>query len=279
MNNVNFDIDDEPMVFSKPLSDYLLSQPKAGNLIALYYFYYYTAKWQKTNQPKATTEYVAQGLGWTADSVRKFKSRLIDLKLITNIVQKSEDGKIIGHFIKLNFIWTKEKVERILNVVSDGKTTLPKSLRVVFPETNALSSNNKCTDFFSTNIPKNKDEKYLPFAKQLAIIVKTTKKINISPKMITSWATEIRKLSEVDGVDIPRIKKVLSWYETNVGGSYVPVVESGVTLRKKFIKLEDAIKRAEQPIRTQKPPKFYDGIAYNYDPNDGFYKNRAGERY
>lgn len=278
MSHYDYDVNEEPIVFSKHVSDYLLSQPKAGNLIALYFFYYYTAKWQKTNQPKATTEYVAKGLGWSDDFVRKYKNCLIDLKLIKNVVQKDEEGKIIGHFIKVNFIWSKEKVDRINSNLEEKTATLRKNLRVDSSEANSLSSNNKSNNFFPLSISKNKDTKYLPLAEQLSTIIKTTKKLNISNKTITSWATEIRKLSEVDGAEIKRIKKVLTWYESNVGGDYVPVVESGLSFRKKFMKLEDAIKRSEEPIRSiNRPPKIYDGMHYNYDPTDGFYKNAAGD--
>ena len=277
MGTINFDVDDEPIVLSKHLMDILLSQPKAGNLIALYCFYYYTAKWQKTNQPKATTEYVANGLDWSTDFVRKYKNCLIDLKLIKNVVRKDEEGKIIGHFIKLNFIWSKEKVDRINNEIDSSASTLRKNLRVVYSEPNALSSNNKSPDLFANPIPKNKEEKYLPFALQLSTIIKTTKKLNIPSKTISTWATEIRKLCEIDGADTKRIKKVLSWYEDNVGGDFIPVIESGTSFRKKFMKLEDAIRRSEQPIRNNRPPKIYDGIQYKFDPADGLYKNRAGD--
>ena len=60
---------------------------------------------------------------------------------------------------------------------------------------------------------------------------------------LTSWANEIRKLVEIDGVSIQRVETALDWYEENIGGQYIPVIESGSSLRNKFIKLEDAMRR------------------------------------
>ncbi len=57
--SISYDENTEPMVFMKAFSDALLSHPHYDKLIALYYFMYYTAKWQKTNQPKVTSSYIA----------------------------------------------------------------------------------------------------------------------------------------------------------------------------------------------------------------------------
>ena len=106
-NTTYFKIDtqQEPIVLSKHLMDILLSNKNSSDCIALYCFYYYTAKWQKTNQPKATTEYTAKGLNWGIGKVRMIKNILRELHLIEDIVIR-KDNVIIGHFIKVNFIWT-----------------------------------------------------------------------------------------------------------------------------------------------------------------------------
>ncbi len=83
----------------------------------------------------------------------------------------------------------------------------------------------------------------LPIAEKLAAIIKTTKNINTSHSRLLSWANEIRKLNEVEGVPIERIQTALAWYEENVGGQYIPVIESGASLRSKFINLEAAMQR------------------------------------
>ena len=51
-----------------------------------------------------------------------------------------------------------------------------------------------------------------------------------------------------------RVNVVLGWYRKNVGGEYVPVVQSGKSFREKFVKLEAAMER------------------------DGGYKRRGGTR-
>lgn len=84
----------------------------------------------------------------------------------------------------------------------------------------------------------------LPLAERLAGIIRQEKNINITSQKIHSWANEIRKLIKTDGVSQPRIEAALEWYSKNIGGQYVPVIESGASLRQKFVKLEDAMKRS-----------------------------------
>jgi len=100
-----YNVEDEPIVLSKCLLDTLLKQPNHSDLIALYTFYYYTAKWQKTNQPKATTKYTAQGMGWSVERTIRNKKRLIEIGLVEDVVLKNVEGKVTGHFVKINFIW------------------------------------------------------------------------------------------------------------------------------------------------------------------------------
>lgn len=100
-----YNVEDEPIVLSKCLLDILLKQPNHSDLIALYTFYYYTAKWQKTNQPKAATKYTAQGMGWSVERTIRNKKRLIEIGLVEDIVSKDAGGKVTGHFIKINFVW------------------------------------------------------------------------------------------------------------------------------------------------------------------------------
>jgi hypothetical protein len=39
------------------------------------------------------------------------------------------------------------------------------------------------------------------------------------------------------------VQKALDWYEIYKGGEYIPVIESGSSLRDKFVKLENAMER------------------------------------
>ena len=147
-----YDRNEEPVVISKHTLDVLLKQDKPGDLIALYTFYYYTAKWQRTNQAKCTTGYVAKGLGWTEERVRARKKVLIGLNLIQNVVAKNDNNQIAGHYVRIKFIWTKEKakeaMERLEMGVEEAESHPPvfpgggDSLGVAIPGTNALRAVN-----------------------------------------------------------------------------------------------------------------------------------------
>lgn len=101
---------EEPIIISIPLFELLKGQRNFGDLYVLYSFYYYTAKWQKTNQPKAVTAFTAKGLGWGIDKVVARKKELKKLGLIRDIRKVDKSGKILGYYIHVNFIWTKETI-------------------------------------------------------------------------------------------------------------------------------------------------------------------------
>ena len=275
-----YDSQQEPIVLSKYLLDQFLKEDKPGDLIALYCFYYYTAKWQRTNKPKCTTIYTANGLHWAEERVRTIKKELIRLQLIEDICCRNSENRIIAWYIKVNFIWSSDKNHPKVFPQGGNSDFHPK----VFPEGgnfhsvenhegNALSSNNiNVLNINNINADKNiyfsagekllhssqknkskissnksKNEIYLPVARYLAKIIKTNKNITTPTNRIQQWADEIRKLSEISSVDIQRIKESLKWYKKNIGGQYIPVIESGKSLRDKFIKLEAAMERQNKP--------------------------------
>lgn len=103
-----YEISQEPLITSKVTFDIFLEQENPADLIALYHFYYYTAKWQRSTSCKATTAYVAAGLHWSEPKVRKTKKILIDLGFIEDKTLRDPKSKaIIGHYIKVHFVWTK----------------------------------------------------------------------------------------------------------------------------------------------------------------------------
>lgn len=97
-----------------------------------------------------------------------------------------------------------------------------------------------------------RNKKYLPLAKYLSEIIRQTKNIEHTPHQLKQWTNELRRLSEDNAVTVPRIKKALQWYKVNVGGEYIPVIESGVSFRNKFPKIEAAMQRQSRPYT---PPK------------------------
>lgn len=153
------DIADSLIIFNKITFDRFLKSETPADSIALYTFYYYTAKWQGTNQPKCTTAYVANGLKWSESRVRKAKKELLDIGLVEDITSKDESGKIIGHFVKVNYLSlsTLKETHTIENPQCGIHDTVEKL------ETNALKEYIKCLKteiemLKNNNIEKNKKE-------------------------------------------------------------------------------------------------------------------------
>lgn len=148
---VDFDINEEPVVISKATIDLLLQQEKyASDAIALYVFYYYTAKWQRTNCPRCTAGYVGKALSWGMDKIQRTKKILLEAGLIEDITSRNDSNKIIGHYIKVNFIWKKGTLQQDSQVPDLPGTG--KSQALENKVTNALSTNSK-NIFCNKNIP------------------------------------------------------------------------------------------------------------------------------
>ena len=115
MNKNMILLDEELIILSKQTIDKFLKYDNASDLIALYTFYYYTAKWQKTNRPKATAEYCQKGLHWGAKRFDRTKKILKqELGLIEDIIIKNKNNsRITGWYIKINYIWKKSTVKKL----------------------------------------------------------------------------------------------------------------------------------------------------------------------
>ena len=59
------------------------------------------------------------------------------------------------------------------------------------------------------------------------------------------WEKNISSMIRLDKIDPERIIKSLDWYSRHIGEDYIPVIQSGKSLREKYNKLEWAIKRDE----------------------------------
>lgn len=142
-------IENELIIITKQTFDAFLRSDFPADLIALYNFYYYTAKWQETNQPKCTTGYTAEGLKWSEAKVRRAKKELMRLGLVEDVQQKV-NGKVTGCFIKLNYILKQETVHHTNDFPQGGNESnhpydFPQGgvvHRVENLQTNALSSDN-----------------------------------------------------------------------------------------------------------------------------------------
>lgn len=82
-------------------------------------------------------------------------------------------------------------------------------------------------------------------AERLADIVKGVKNVQINRNKITAWAKSFEQLNRIEGVAIERVDDALGWYADNIGGEYIPVIESGASFREKFTKLENAMNRTQ----------------------------------
>jgi hypothetical protein len=137
------DIADELIIIPKIIIDEFLKFKNPSELIALYSFYYYTAKWQKTNQPKCTTIYASNGLHWNKDKIIKVKNQLKAIGLVNDFKQIDQNThKVKGWYIKINYILKKTTVEESLKNHPPLFPEGGNSQRVEIEDTNALSSYN-----------------------------------------------------------------------------------------------------------------------------------------
>lgn len=133
--------DDDQISVTKTTLDRIKKVGKAApNVVALYMFYAYTAKWQKTSSIHCTTSFAAEGLMWSEPKVRKYKKILLSLGLIQEVIKRAKERphKITGWYIKVFYIsqgtvYPNEKLPR-------NKATLSP----LDPQT--LSTNSKTLD-------------------------------------------------------------------------------------------------------------------------------------
>lgn len=143
------DIADNLLILNKATIDTLFDLDNCSDCIALYVFYYKTAKWQKTNIIKANDEYIKKSLKWGTKKILTTKQALKEAGLI-DIVQRRKDGKIEGWYIKISYIVKQKKIEDIKITVEDIDLSNNSQNQQVdkatsgFQETNALKEYIKC---------------------------------------------------------------------------------------------------------------------------------------
>lgn len=122
---IKYDVADEPIILSKAVMDKLLTASRPAEAIALYCFYYYTAKWQRTNAPIASIQYSSKGLGWGHGKVRSIKNVLRELDLIEDVqVKNPKTHAIISHHVQL-YIAQSHPTGKPPSGKSDIKNILP----------------------------------------------------------------------------------------------------------------------------------------------------------
>jgi hypothetical protein len=121
---------------------------------------------------------------------------------------------------------------------------------------------------------KERNKDYTPYAEYLSKIIRTNKNITHTPQQLTMWSNEFRRLAENNKISHQRIQDALDWYAQNIGGEYIPVIESGNAFRHKFLKIESAISRCKKPKKED--IMFSDGIKYIKHADGHWYHARTG---
>ena len=149
MNDIKLnDIADDLLILNKITIDRLFQLENCADCIALYVFYYKTAKWQKTNTVKANDQYVKKSLKWGISKIQKTKQTLKEHGLI-DIVQRRKDGKIEGWFIKVSYLVNERKADEIKINVQESNNTQNEQVENCTSgneETNALKEKIKCLE-------------------------------------------------------------------------------------------------------------------------------------
>lgn len=82
----------------------LLKESKPADMIGLYMAYAEIAVWQNNTTIRATNEFMINRLHWGEAKLTHLKQRLINIGLIENVVRKGEDGKVKGHYVRVNYM-------------------------------------------------------------------------------------------------------------------------------------------------------------------------------
>ena len=155
------DIADDLLILNKITIDRLFQLENCADCIALYVFYYKTAKWQKTNTVKANDQYVKKSLKWGISKIQKTKQTLKEHGLI-DIVQRRKGGKIDGWFIKVSYLVNERKADEIKIKVQNINNTQNQQVENCTSgdeETNALKEKIKCLEKEIEMLKDNKKER------------------------------------------------------------------------------------------------------------------------
>ena len=287
-------LDKEPFTIPMAAIHMLLRQEHSADLIALYTFYYYTARWQKTDQIKASNSFVKNALRWGNTKLTKTKKSLLDLQMIIPIVKKDFTNNVNGHYVKINLKgpfyhqnsqkpqcgkWEYKCFKN--NNINAYPGVDPSESTHGDTEFNFIYNNNS-GDLPSIKRPSKQKRamEYKPEARRLSAIIRKLKNIKHPYWQINSWALNICQLVEDNGITLERINSALSWYEKHAGDPYVPLIESGDSFKRKFAQLESAMTRISYTSKRDiKPTKIMEeGEWYYLDTQRDCYYNKEGRK-
>ena len=106
-------IDQDIIIVTTKTVEKLLSV--SPDSLSLYLFYIKNAKIQKTNSIWNTNTFGMKGLNWGNKRYNDAKKLLVDNGFIEETIRRNDKGQIIGHYLKINYIFGRETVEDIKN--------------------------------------------------------------------------------------------------------------------------------------------------------------------
>ncbi len=196
------------------------------NLLTLLNVLYKDAREKNNKTIYASNSYLMEKVDWGKKKLIKYKKELEKIKIIKVIKkQLKKDGFKQKQYITL--LYMRESDNKI-NKHNSSPTPPP-------PEKPPQKKQNKITEEIK--------RRYLPIATQLAKIIMDNKNITITPTQMNEWGKQIRLLSRTSKINTNRILTALNWYSTHINDKYTPVIQSGKSLREKFLQLESAMTR------------------------------------
>jgi hypothetical protein len=228
--------------------------------LALYLFYILTSKRQKTNQIWATDSFCMKKFGWGNHRMMDAKRVLKKFDLITVIPHK-ESGKVVKWFIKINFLWSKEKTrDAILTPVEtrDAETRDAENHSVAADTSNALSKRTKMLKVKGENTSGDTphDEsppKYDPLG---AEVIKAFEGVDSKNK--TYYANKTQRsacdfLIKEYGLQLV-LERIALLPQTNKQ-PFFPKINSPFELKEKWVKLEDTVESKRTEIINKQTAK------------------------
>ena len=211
-------------------------------------------------------------LGLSDHQIRQAKKKLIAADYIVTEMRgiPPKEWYIINFVNLYKGIFLKKLKELPLKDLRNIKETKIKENK------NINNSEQKSSD---NNTSQKRNKQFLPLARHLSKTIQTNKNIHHTALQLKTWTNDIRQLVENNKVDVTRIKKALRWYKQHIGQQYVPVIESGRSLKDKFTGLEDAMKREGQEYGNNKPDMIMEDGRKWYLAKDGAYYAKDGTLY
>lgn len=217
-----------------------------------------------------THEKQMEQTGLTITKIRNCKNKLINDHIL-RVERRGTPAK------EWYFIRFTKLLQLILPLPASRQETVCQDVRLRDEYNKTINNNKKNITKKEIKVKLSKRERavvFLPLAQYLSKIICSSKNMKHTTQQLHSWAYDICQLVEDNGITETRIKQALIWYEKNIGGQYIPVIESGKSLKEKFSKLEAAMTRTNFKF-SNLPEKKLEYGEWWYLRKDGKYYNKS----